>query len=1087
MHCPCNASGPPSGSTYLHALNEIAIYALNIPIDRPGSSCSVGSLSSRGSCHLGSLIPDGSGCGNSPSRATLPPTTHRNNERTSAVTWPRIRQPTPLKGRTGLWPVWEDKLGRGRLRQDELCNMGGSTKLRFPLPHRRQKQQLEVQSISAPMTNKAQKLLGTAEINIDASSPTSSTGASKVWETNSAISTSASGISVTISESTATGTTTRKTESTVTGGIRGRGRTTWDQESDIIPKGLGISGSAAGRSQMLDAMTDDSSLRRRRSSSTIASYYDKSKLPLSISQQTSNSAMAKGLPNKAAELLDMECPRPAPSPPNQSRRKPSRLDFSHLLPRSASSRLSRFAQKSGMVLGADLLTRSPSVMSSPPTLSPAEVDVKPERKLQRKLTKESLRSLQSSRQDQRHSSCGPDSRSASLRTRATDSGNLHHLYEHYEKTSYRDTMTQEMAAAMAGSNGDEEDLEESESKTGSQLDYRHSATTASPASANKNRHRFPSYSSTNRRQIVAYTPDEDCGPIAENPRASVASSSLMSPPTDYAASVSSRHTRTSKATQKTEQSFADFDPNATSVLSLSSDSEEDDLETSLPSVHSRDSVSGPTDCRRPTTSKSQDSNRSQLKSRFRTSLTSQAPFLAIPEHTNSVVPAPPPINPRTSSLTSAITGGSGHRPSVSTTSSSVRSPSRQSQISTSTTESASAHFSRPRPSLSSSVTSSSPRQPTEVRHVAMLQSRTAITPQKQIGLTAERAGRKAQAHISAAQSSSQPTPPLSPSSMELGIRGHSDLSKDNGGPVVTLNGTGDAGDERFMAVTRQEEMLLAAMRAKRALMRENLHIADIADLDRGSESRERTASKKESLSSIKTIKANTLRPPQAQSRSSHKRGGSKTSTTVLGFPEPPSTKLSAKQINRNGEHEEVLTCLDHTIGTKDALDMTEPSPDLSDFIIDFDADQFPSPPKPTDTAHVTEISHNRTPSSGSVVGQLTQRRTTRHRQKPSLDRPRPDSEFMPNLRPASEQAPPLPSYEGVDLDAVSHTDIMGLQTAKGRADKTQAVNGLLTDSATALHAEEPVSKSSPPSRKKEVRISAVGLHLPEVGQWGDDG
>lgn len=975
------------------------------------------------------------------------------------------------------------------------ANMGGQTKLRFPLPHRRQKHQSQQgQSISAPMTNKAQKFLGTAEINVDASSPTSPSEASKLWDTQStAASTAPSGISVTISESTATGTSTWKAESTVVGASRGRGRTAWDQESDIIPKSLGVSGSGVGRSQILDAMTDDSSLRRRRSSSTIVSYYDKTKLPLSISQQTSNSAMAKGLPNKAAELLDMECPRPAPSPPKQERRKPSRLDFSHLLPSGASSRLSRFAHKTGMVLGPDLLTRSPSVLSTPPSLSPAEPEAKPESRLRRKLTKESLRSLSSARSDKRHHSLTPESRSASLRKRATDTGNLHHLYEHYEQTSIRDTMTREMAAAMAESTQDRL-LEDTERKSSSRrdLDDHHHATTASPSSVAKSRHRSLSYSSSTRRQMPAYTPDEDCGPIAENPRASVTSSSLMSPPTDYAASVSSRHTRTSKATQKTETSFADFDPNATSVLSLSSDSEDDYSEppktgTSLPSLKSRDSISSPAELRRPNTSKSQDSNRSQPKSRFRTSTNTPAPFLAIPEHAKTELP---PINPRTSSLPNApTTGGSGQRPSISTTTSSVRSPSRLSQISTSTTESVPTHFSRPRPSASSSsIASSSPRQPTEVRHVAMLQSRTAVSPQKPSAQIAEQTRVKTHARVPSTASKTQSTPPLSPSSMEFVIRAPFDANNEHGGPILTLNGTGAAEDERFMAVTRQEEMLLAAMRAKRALMRENSHIAD---LDRGKESLEKAASKKESLSSIKTVTANSLRPPQATSRVLHRRDGSKTSTTILGFPEPPSTGPDTAQTTTSiGEHEEVLMCLDRTISTINSFDMAEPSPDLSDFIIDFDADQFPSPPRVADASSLTDkTSHKRNPSSGSVAGQLTQRRSTRPRRKPSQDRPRPDSEFMGSLRPMVQQAPPLPSQKYMDFDDVSRTEMTtGLHVAKMQAARTRDNDVLRTDSSLSVRKDKAESSPDPAaSRKKEVRISAVGLKLPEVGQWDDDG
>lgn len=320
--------------------------------------------------------------------------------------------------------------------------------------------------------------------------------------------------------------------------------------------------------------------------------------------------------------------------------------------------------------------------------------------------------------------------------------------------------------------------------------------------------------------------------------------------------------------------------------------------------------------------------------------------------------------------------------------------------------------------------------------------------------------------------------------MEFVIRGPVDASNtDNGGPILTLSGAGAAEDERFMAVTRQEEMLLAAMRAKRALMRENLHIAEVVDLDGP---RDKAAGKKESLSSIQTGKANTLRPPQAQSRVLHKRDGSKTSTTVLGFPEPPSTRPN----NETGEHEEVLMCLDRTISTMNAFDLAEPSPDLSDFIIDFDADQFPCPPKLADDA-----SHGRTLSSESVAGQLTQqRRSPRHRQKPSVDRPRPDSEFMGSLRPPSgQQAPPMPAYHKVvDLDAVS-THNTGAAGPGGDAKREgrQSVEGLRTNSSfstrTFEEVDAAVAKPQPASRRKEVRISAVGMRLPEVAQWGDDG
>ncbi|KAK7747398.1 hypothetical protein SLS53_001652 [Cytospora paraplurivora] len=329
--------------------------------------------------------------------------------------------------------------------------MGGTSKFKFPMPHRRSKQPtLEVQTISAPMTNKAQKFLGQAEINVDSASPTSSnTDSARFWETRSAVS-GVSGISVTISESTATGTVTKSRsplgtlqESTVATGSMGNNRAAWEQESDIIPKGLGVNGSSAGRNQNMDTITDASSVRRRGSSSTIASYYDKTKLPLSISQQTSNSAMAKGLPNKAQELLDMDSPRPAPAPPKSHRKKPTRLELTHLLPTAGTSSrnaLSRLAHKSSMVLGPDLMTRSPSVVSLSSAVSPSDSEPKPEKKPRRKLTRESLRGFRGPRHD-RHSTLGTEeAESASLRMRAMDAGAMHHLYEHYENTSYRDTM-----------------------------------------------------------------------------------------------------------------------------------------------------------------------------------------------------------------------------------------------------------------------------------------------------------------------------------------------------------------------------------------------------------------------------------------------------------------------------------------------------------------------------------------------------------------------------------------------------------------------------------------------------------------------
>lgn len=965
--------------------------------------------------------------------------------------------------------------------------MGGAAKLKFPLPHRRSKHQSqEVHSISSPMTNKAQKFLGNAEININSSSSTAPAEPFKTGETHSTLS-GVSGISVTISE--ASGTISGIGGSTVTTGTRGRPKAAWDQESDIIPKGLGISGSIGGRGQALDVTTDASSLRRRGSSSTIVSYYDKSKLPLSISQQTSNSAMAKGLPTKAAQLLDMESPRPAPSPPVGSRKKPGKLDFSHLLSSMGSSRFSRSAHKGSMVLGPDLLTTSPSFMSTSPAVSSTGSESRPVKGLRRKLTKESLRSFHSPRSERLNSwSAGNGSAepsSTTLRKRATDTGNLHHLYEHYEQTSYRDTVNHDETASVLSMQTSDLDATP-EPRADPRRTSRQSAVTSSPSSNKSRHHASPSFNSVSWRPYQGYSPGEQCGPIAENPRVSVTSSNLASPPGEYAGSVSSRHTRTSRASKMTG-SFADFDPNAISVLSLSSDSEDDYPDpprtgTSVPSVGSRDSVFSAVEPRRPSnTSLSQESMRSQPKSKYR--LSPQVPFLAIPEHEKGPDPAPPPINPRSSSLGSAVTTNTSPRPSVSTIASSVRSP-RLSQASVSTTDSTPTHFSRPRPAGSGL----GQKQLPEVRHVAMLQSRSPTPVQKRPEPIPEKPHASPGAQMAAAAKSSQPTPPLSPSSMEFVIRGEYD-SAGHEGPILTLSGTDHAGQERFIAVTRQEEMLLSAMRAKRALMRDKLQIAGVEDLDHETNNKDKTASKKESLSSIKTVKANSLVPPPLKLIPSHGRSGSKGHLTTLRFPEPPSSNNSPKsedmkETGSDGKHGQVLMCLDRTASTIKPYDMAEPSPDLSDFIVDFDAEQFPAPPtKAKDIA-----THSRNSSTTSATTRLSHPRPARHHRQSSFGRPRPDSEFMPDMKPSpTEPLPPVPSYRGVDLDAVP--SLKGRSASKERRTKQVAFDTVREDSPALIHGEDEfVELPQPPlPRKKAVRISAVGLSLPENGQWGDDG
>lgn len=963
--------------------------------------------------------------------------------------------------------------------------MGGTTKFKFPMPHRRQKEKThEVQSISAPMTNKASKLLGAAEINIDTASPISSTSdQSRLWETHSAVS-GVSAISVTISETTASGSISRSRsplstvkESPTVVPSRADARPAWEQESDIIPRGLGPGDSNAGRSHNPDTITDASSLRRRRSSSTIVSYYDKTKLPLSISQQTANSAIAKGLPDKAWELLDMDSPRPAPAPPKPERKKPNRLDLTHLLPSAgASSRraFTRLTQKgSSMVLGPDLMTRSPSFMSSSsPASSPSECEPKPEKGLRRKLTKESLRSLRGPRPD-RTSVSSADIKNANLRKRATDTGTLYNLYQHYEDTSFRDTMNGDGARPASRQSATAADPElHSAPRPG----VRQSVSAASQPLNKPRHHVSPSLSAVSRQPYTVFPQDHSHGPRSESPLA-VANLALVSPPADYAASVSSRHTRTSKASKRTDQSFTDFDPNTTSLLSLSSDSEDDDAEPprtalSIPSVTSLDSASSPVDGRRPSSTSSQDQIRKHPKSKFRPSMNAQGQFLAIPENMTSTTTASPPINPRTSSLASSLASAMasnsprpGAAPSTSTTASSVRSPSRLSQVSTSTSDSIASQLSRPHPPPAHLAGS---RQASEVHHIAMLQSRTAPTGHGHHELASATEAKHNSPRTRLSPRTNQPTPPISPSSMELVTQGQHDSVPEHGGPILTLSGTGTSEDERFMAVTRQEELLLAAMRAKRARMRESNQIGEAVEIGLDCGQDDRKASKKESLSSIKTVKAKTLQPPPASlhvSSAANSRNNKNDTTTML-FPRPPSTKPSSRRPDNAGtkteKHEQVLLYLGGTIS--EIQDVVESNPDLRDFLVDT-TERFPAPASSsTVTASTSKPSHSRASSAAAM--------NTYHTHPKSARQSRTDHGMTkPHTRHASEHAY---NMAGQDLRKASQHNITPVME-RPESPSSQYDD----DSQTEEQPEEP----QPQTRKKAARISAVGM-LPE---WGDDG
>ncbi len=122
--------------------------------------------------------------------------------------------------------------------------------------------------------------------------------------------------------------------------------------------------------------------------------------------------------------------------------------------------------------------------------------------------------------------------------------------------------------------------------------------------------------------------------------------------------------------------------------------------------------------------------------------------------------------------------------------------------------------------------------------------------------------------IASKRSSQEPTPPLSPSSVEF--RQTSDRSS------------------RFMAVTKQEEALLEALRQKRARMREAI------------------------IEEHETAKS----PPRAPPRSSSRISAASSISTIRGA----------------GTKQRVLLYLDTPISETQSIDTAEPSPDLSDFL-----------------------------------------------------------------------------------------------------------------------------------------------------------
>lgn len=656
--------------------------------------------------------------------------------------------------------------------------MGRTSKFSFPMPGRKHATTKEEVPVKSPMSprgsglSKAQRILGTeSDLNIDLHSPTRD---DHPWMQPGSRS---SGMSISISES---------TQSIHEGAsVHEYQNEQWDRESGVLPRNTPRYGKASsnslGQRNVDDGTTSISSrLRNEDSSSTLKSYYDKQKSPLAISQQTSASsardlALRKGFPPviSRSPLLQVEsaldpfdeqfsakakyAERKEDPVENSSKKKPARLDLSMLFPRS---------KRHG------LLTPSPSSTSTNASRDTTNSE-SGRRKLKKTSSKESM-------QSQHHSIRSTKSNEPYRGQTKSTSNSVSNHYENVPARSPRMDRIPESHALDTGLKGDHNGIKPTLSRD--------------------------PYLVSSESQSFSW----------RNVRAS-----LVSPPweSSSAASISSRNTKTSRHTNSSILSSSDLQEK--SVLSLSSDSEEDE--------RSDREASGLT---KPV---NQDDRRKSEKARE-----SSTPDRDHGHHSSQ--------QPGGLTARSQNRKASGNKETAF-----LEVPSR----------------------------SSHPRMSAAWSYSETEMANAPIPPREHRRASSK--GKKASRTSSAMQpeiSSLQPTPPLSPSSVEF--RQVSDRSS------------------RFMAVTKQEEALLEALRQKRARMREKII-------------EEHEIAKSPS-------------PPRIPQRSAS-RGA------ALHSRQSTNSSVNTMQSASNGKHNgssKVLLYLDAPAADAQYIDAAEPSPDLSD-------------------------------------------------------------------------------------------------------------------------------------------------------------
>lgn len=565
----------------------------------------------------------------------------------------------------------------------------------------------------------------------------------------------------------------------------------WGDESDILPHHMKV-----------NALTEDddngSSLREKPSSSTIKSWYDKTKLPLAVSQQTSASAMAKGPPTKAQKLLDMDNLHAT------KKKKPNMLDFSLLRP---SSRTNTDWERT--VLGNDYVTRSPSILS-PFMSSP--------RRLKKRATKESLKSVQVEPVKPRPGTGGDV---ANPRHPPPHMSDLPDLYKHYEQMSFAQI------------------LEENEEKP------------KEPAKEEAGTEKLPEPSisfSTVPDPYATYRVGSE-GSRHDDPLKSHPSQTLYTltpkieqPSPSYAATISSRHTQTSKASRHTSKSFPVADLQEKSVLMLSSDSESDDdvqshssapIQTRKPAAPSpptrRQSKpefllnpSYGTSLSAPSLAEDYDPRTSQT---FKRVSTAPAGFITIPtgQANQTPSPTPSPANSRASSHW----GTTFHAPaSPSSGSSSLKSSapsmtwqsvpeygvyearavtmfSAQGPVDRDSSEDSDLEYEQPEAVIRRGSLAATPSRKSTATVSSKASTKQAPSTRASMVTTSSRAS------LQALSINAQPTPPLSPASVDFYMQ--QSAPEPVNSPVSP--------QEHLMGLTRQEQLLITALRQRREDMK----------------------------------------------------------------------------------------------------------------------------------------------------------------------------------------------------------------------------------------------------------------------------